>query len=126
MKAQKSPEFTLTNPLATRLEVQKSFEEFTFFATTTHRKLVELQEKDLLGPGYSDLRVLCRLDISALLDRSGRVSYFVNEVTDPTRMSLFLRTAVNPRGVSMDIAIALRTRIALTRSIKAAVAGRLA
>ncbi|KAF8329671.1 hypothetical protein F5887DRAFT_1082366 [Amanita rubescens] len=116
----------LSNPMASRPDVAKGHEEFMSFAMTTYQRLVEMEEKNYFGPGNSDLRVLCRFDISALLDRSGRVSYFVNEVTEPARMALFLRTAVSPLTIAMNIAIALRTKIALKRSVRAADAGHFA
>jgi len=116
----------LANPMASRPEVAKGHEEFTSFAMTTYQRLVEMEEKAHFGAGNLDLRVLCRFDISALLDRSGRVSYFVNEVTEPARMALFLRTSVSPPTIAMNIAVALRTQIALKRSVRAAAAGHLA
>jgi hypothetical protein len=111
--------------MASQPDVAKGHEEFVSFAMTTYRRLVEMEENSHFGAGNSDLRVLCRFDISALLDRSGRVSYFVNEVTEPARMALFMRTAVSPPTIAMNLAIALRTKIALKRSVRAAAAGHL-
>lgn len=112
------PNFTLANPMATREELEIAEHEFKYFAITTFQKLVDAQEQQF-GTGNSMLRVLCRLDISVIRDQSGRLSYFVNEVSKSLRTVLFLSSALNAQSSAMDIAIALRTLVAVRRSIKA-------
>lgn len=90
------------------------------FATSTFRALV-LQEEALLEQrGRSDLRVFCCLDISVLKDSQGDLHYFTNEVSNTLRSNLFFPFFEHGRNVgACDIAIALRTLVAMERSQKA-------
>ena len=103
-------------PSATAL---KGNEELIQFASTTFRHLVLEEESLLKQKGNSDLRVFCRLDISVIRDEKGDLHYFSNEISNTLRCNLFLAFLDEARNVmASDIAVALRTWVAMRRSRK--------
>jgi hypothetical protein len=97
---------------------QKALEGFSGFVNKTFRALVK-KEEEMVGVGNSDLRVFCRMDFVPLEEQNNRLDLFVNGVrgmgaglflghSDPEEMVEF----------SKDIAVALRTWVAIRRSLK--------
>ena len=112
-----SPNFRLADPMLLPSDLERGDREFKKFAETTFRHLVLEEERRQGIQGNSDLRVFCRLDISVVPDANGKLSYFVNEVTNFSRCALFLKVVgQGVNSVAMDIAIALRTWVAMRRS----------
>jgi hypothetical protein len=94
---------------------------FQHFITQTYRGLIQADESILKIGRLSDLRVFCRLDVSVFRNK-GSYSYFINEVEASHGTGLFLHYVPTPGPrVITDLAIALRTRVALERARKAQV-----
>lgn len=99
---------------------EKALKGFSDFVDKTFRAFVK-KEEVVVGIGNSDLRVFCRLDIVALEDENKQVGFFVNGVRG-MGAGLFLGQSKAEEMVefSKDIAIALRTWVAIRRSLKEA------
>jgi hypothetical protein len=93
---------------------------FKDFVTSTYHGLIHWDEQ-ILEDRLSDLRVFCRIDVSVLLDSTGKYQYFANEVEASHGTALFLHY-IGRQGsrVAADFATAFRTMVALRRAREAA------
>jgi hypothetical protein len=98
--------------------------EFEGFLKKSFYGLIHQEEKILPKGQLSDLRAFCRLDVSVWMDRKGAYEYFVNEVEASHGTSLFIHY-IHSKGPRMltDLALSLRTKVALTRARQAERAG---
>lgn len=104
----------------TRLEgLNEATKRFLDFVDTTYRSLV-LKEEMEVGRGCSDLRVFCRLDVVVMEEESGGLNFVVDGVRG-IWAGLFLQQSPVKEitAFSKDIAIALRTWLAIRLSLKA-------
>jgi hypothetical protein len=100
----------------------KGTRAFQHFVTQTYRGLIQADERILKIGQLSDLRVFCRLDISVFMSEAGSYRYFVNEVEASHGTGLFLHYIPTPGPrVMTDLAIALKTMVALRRAREAQV-----
>ena len=91
--------------------------ELLDFATKTYKYLVNEEER-MNGNELTDLRFLCRLDVSVFFFQ-GRYSYFINEIAATHKAGLFIRyTKEQVPRITADYAVALRAWVALHRSKK--------
>ncbi len=98
--------------------LEKAQEGFCNFVDEAYRALVKKAEKDV-GMGSSDLRVFCRLDVAVMDIKGEGMRFFVNGVRG---MGAGLFFSYAPEGMeefSKDVAIALRTWVAIRRSVEA-------
>lgn len=102
--------------------IEKAQEGFFDFVDKSYRALVKKAEKDT-GMGNSDLRVFCRLDVVAMgVESEGGsegMSFFVNGVRGMGAGLFFSYAPQDMEEFSKDIAIALRTWVAIRRSVRA-------
>ncbi|KAF8329668.1 hypothetical protein F5887DRAFT_923674 [Amanita rubescens] len=106
---------------------EKVKEGFRDFVEESYRALVKKAEKDM-GTGNSDLRVFCRLDVAAMRveeseGASEGMGFFVNGVRGMGAGLFFSYAGQDMEEFSKDIAIALRTWVAIRRSVREEVEG---
>lgn len=99
---------------------KEPWEGFSDFVEKTFRALVK-KEEEVSGVGNSDFRVFCRLDVVAFREKNKRLSFFAKGVRG-MGAELFLGQSDTAEKVKFpkDIAIALRTWVAIRRSLKEA------